>query len=134
MARELSEVTARHENLLCALNVMSRMNNVGSKIIGIAIALAVVIWAILYITKPLITEKDALGIANARMVRSGQQLGFDVTQFQGPQLIPVDHRAYAFKWVFSDHEGAIDVLVWVDETGASELSWKGNLERLRTRK
>ena len=110
------------------------MNKVVSKIVGVAIALAVVIWAILYMTKPQITEKAAVGIANAQMARSGQQLGFDVTQFQGPHLIPVDQGAYAFQWVFSDHEGVIDVLVWVDETGASELSWKGNLERLRTRK
>ena len=61
------------------------------------------------------------------MKRSRQQLGFDASQFQGPQLTPVERGAYAFQSVFSDHEGVIDLLIRVDETGASEISWEASL-------
>lgn len=110
------------------------MIRVGMTVLVVAIALVVGIWGWLYLTaKPPVTEKEAQRIAIEQVHRSGQQLGFDASTFQGPKLVDAQRGAYAFQWRFSDQEGTVDMLVWVDEYGGAEISWKGNLERLKTR-
>lgn len=104
------------------------------KILGIVLALVVGLWGVHYLTWKPITEKEAERIASEQVHRSGQQLGFDPSIFQGPALVQVDRGGYAFQWRYSDPMGAVEMLVWVDEYGGSEISWKGDLEQLRAKR
>lgn len=109
------------------------MVRIVKKVLGVGAALVVGVWGWLYLTAKPVTEREARRIATEEVLRSGQQLGFDPSIFQGPQPTTVGGAAYAFEWRFSDQQGTVDMLVWVDEYGGAEISWKGNLERLKTR-
>jgi hypothetical protein len=103
------------------------------RILGVLAALIVGTWAVLSLMVKPVTQEEARSIAIAQVHRSGQQLRFNASVFEGPQLVDQRDGAFAFQWRFSDHLGDVDMLVWVDEHGGSEISWKGDLERLKTR-
>ena len=110
------------------------MIRIAMKVLGVAMALVVGVLGWLYLTAKPVTEKEATRLATEEVYRSGQQLGFDPSIFQGPEATTVGGAAYAFEWRFSDQEGAVTILVWVDKYGGTEITWEGNLERLRKRR
>jgi hypothetical protein len=104
------------------------------KILGVVIVLLVGVWGALFLTAKPVTEAEAQGIATQEVKRSAEQLRFDASIFRGPELVDVQRWGYAFQWRYSDQEGTVDMLVWVDKYGGAEISWEGDLERLRTRR
>jgi len=102
-------------------------------IVSVLAALIVGTWGVLSLTAQPVTQEEARSIAIAQVHRSGQQLHFDPSVFEGPKLVDQREGAFAFQWRFSDTIGEVDMLVWVDPYGGSEISWKGDLERLKRR-
>lgn len=103
------------------------------KILGGAIVMIVGIWGVLYVTAKPITREEAQRLATEEVYRSAQQLRFDSSVFRGPELLDTQQWGYAFQWRFSDPGGIVEMLVWVDKYGGTEISWDGDLERLRQR-
>lgn len=104
------------------------------KVFGLIVGLAVGTWVFLYTTVKPVTKEQAETIAVEAVRGSGQQLGFDVSLFHGPEPFVMTSQPHAFQWTFVDQAGTVRLLVFVDEYGGSELTWEGNLERLRTRR
>lgn len=104
------------------------------KVFGVIVGLAVGASVFLYITVKPVTKEQAETIAVEEVRRSGQQLGFDASLFHGPEPFLMTSQPHAFQWTFVDQAGTVRLLVFVDEYGGSELTWEGELERLRTRR
>jgi ABC-type uncharacterized transport system YnjBCD permease subunit len=103
------------------------------KILGLVIVLVASAWVGLFLTAKTVTLEEAEQIAIQKVQRSAERLRFNAAVFRGPELVDVQPWGYAFRWVFSDAEGTVEMLVWVDEYGGTEISWEGDLERLKTR-
>ena len=99
--------------------------------VGGVLILTIGVWAVLYLARKPVKQSEAERIATEQVHRSGQQLGFDPSRFRGPEMVQVDGEAYAFEWRYSDGQGVVEILVWVDAHGGTEISWKGDLEPLR---
>jgi hypothetical protein len=101
------------------------------KIVGVIVGLAIGAWAFFFITGKPITKEQAEAIAANEVRRSGEQLRFDTSVFHGPEPFLMTSHPHAFQWTFVDQAGAVRLLVFVDEYGGTELTWEGDLERLR---
>jgi hypothetical protein len=101
---------------------------------GVIVGLVLGLWGVLYLTAKPVTKQEAQAIAIEQLKRSGKQLRFDPGIFRGPEPFEMGGVPYAFQWTFSDSEGPIRMIVWVDEYGGSELTWEGDVERLRKRR
>lgn len=104
------------------------------KIVGVIIGLTLGAWAFFLITAKPITKEQAEAIATEEVRRSGEQLRFDTSVFRGPEPFLMTSHPHAFQWTYVDNAGAVRLLVFVDEYGGAELTWEGDLERLRKRR
>jgi hypothetical protein len=104
------------------------------KVVGVIVGVAVGAWAFFFITAKPITKDQAQAIAANEVRRAGEQLRFDLSAFHGPATFPMTSHPHAFQWTYTDNAGTVRILVFVDEYGAAELTWEGDLERLRKRR
>jgi len=104
------------------------------KILGVMIVLVLGVRGVLFLTVKTVTQEEAERIATQKVQRYADESGFDAAVFQGPELVDVQQWGYAFQWRFADPEGTVNILVWVDKHGGTEISGRGNLERLRKRR
>lgn len=104
------------------------------KVLCVVTVLVAGAWGVLFLTAKPVDREEAQRIATEEVKLSAEQLQFDATVFQGPELVDVQQWGYAFQWRFTDQEGTVGMLVWVDKYGGVEISWNGDLERLRTRR
>ncbi|MGD9724704.1 MAG: hypothetical protein AB7U76_26000 [Pirellulales bacterium] len=102
--------------------------------VGVIIGLTLGAWAFFFITKQPITQERAEAIAAEEVQRSGEQLRFNTSVFRGPEPFLMTSHPHAFQWKYVDNAGAVRLLVFVDEYGGAELTWEGDLERLRKRR
>jgi len=101
--------------------------------LGAAAILVLCVWGLLFLMAKHVTQTEAQRIATEEVQRSAEELRFDASIFSGPELVDVKKWGYAFQWRFSDSKGAVEMLVWVDKYGGTEISWDGDLERLKRR-
>jgi hypothetical protein len=107
------------------------MTNRFTWILIIVVGVGVFAWTLLHLSRKPFSDTDAEATARQQLQQVAQDLRFDRNLFRGPERITVGGAKYAFRWQYADSEGTVEIIVSIDETGASEVAFKGDLERLR---
>ena len=77
-------------------------------------------------------EEVARTIAKEKFPEFAKEFDFDWRLFDGPKQKAVVRDSRAFQWVYRDAEGTIEVLIWVNGDGWTELVLDESIERVRS--
>ncbi|HEY1371769.1 MAG TPA: hypothetical protein VGH50_04810 [Candidatus Binatia bacterium] len=79
-----------------------------------------------------VTPETARERAISQFQRFTRDAAIDGSRFVGPkETSPPANSKYAFEWNFADTQDKVTIFVWVAKDGWTDVTWEGDLERLR---